>query len=90
MCIRDSPNPFRAWTRIVFDLPWAARVTVEVMDLTGRRVLAIAPVDLSAGWAHTIAISGLTLSSGLYLYRLMAVSPESHATYRMGRFVHIR
>ncbi len=86
----NYPNPFRAWTRIVFDLPWSARVTVEVMDLTGRRMLAIAPVDLSAGWAHTIAISGLTLSSGLYLYRLMAVSPESHATYRMGRFVHIR
>ncbi len=86
----NYPNPFRAWTRIVFDLPWPARVTVEVMDLTGRRVLAIAPVDLAAGWAHNIAISGLTLSSGLYLYRLMAVSPESHATYRMGRFVHIR
>ncbi len=86
----NYPNPFRAWTRIVFDLPWPARVTVEVMDLTGRRVLAIAPVDLSAGWAHNIAISGLTLSSGLYLYRLMAAPPESHATYRMGRFVHIR
>ncbi len=84
------PNPFRELTRIVFDLPWPARVTVEVMDVTGRRVLAVAPVDLAAGWAHNIAVNGITLPSGLYLYRLMAVSPESHATYLMGRFVHVR
>ncbi len=85
----NYPNPFRAWTRIVFDLPWPARVTVEVMDLTGRRALAIAPVDLASGWEHSIELNGAALSSGLYLYRLIAVSPGGSST-GVGRFVVVR
>ena len=46
----NYPNPFRHSTRLMIDLPWPARVTVEVMDVVGRRV-TVPSVDLAAGWA---------------------------------------
>ena len=77
----NYPNPFRQSTRIVVDLPWPARVTVEVIDVTGRRVLAIPPEDLAAGWKQYIELRGGPLPSGFYLYRLVATSPEGHSTH---------
>ena len=68
--------------------PLPALVTVEVMDVTGRRVLTAPSVGLAAGWEHSIELSGTTLSSGLYLYRLIAASPEGSSTH-VGRFVRI-
>ncbi len=85
----NYPNPFRQSTRIVFDLPWPARVTVEVMDVTGRRVHTVPPVDLAAGWEHDIELRGGKLSSGLYLYHLMATSPEGNSMH-VGRLVRLR
>ena len=85
----NYPNPFRETTRLVFDLPLPARVTVEVMDVTGRRVFTAPSVDLASGWEHSIELSGATLSSGLYLYRLIATSPGRSST-RVGRFVVVR
>ncbi len=64
----NYPNPFRQTTRLVFDLPLPALVTVEVMDVTGRRVLTAPSVGLAAGWEHRIELSGTTLSSGLCIF----------------------
>ncbi len=85
----NFPNPFRQSTRIVVDLPWPARVTVEVVDLTGRRIHSVPAVDLAAGWERGIDIHGGTLSSGLYLYRLVATSPEGNSLH-VGRLVLLR
>ncbi|MXX96132.1 MAG: S8 family serine peptidase [Rhodothermaceae bacterium] len=85
----NYPNPFRQSTRLVFDLPWSARVTVEVMDVAGRRVLTVPAESLPAGWRRGIEISGRALPSGLYLYRLIVTSPESTSTHA-GRLLRIR
>ena len=85
----NYPNPFRQSTRLVFDLPWPARVTAEVMDLTGRRVHAEPPAAFAAGWERRIELSGRAMSSGLYLYRLTATSPEGSSVH-IGRFVRVR
>ncbi len=85
----NYPNPFRQSTRLVFDLPWPASVTVEVMDITGRRVFTVPATGKSAGWKHTIPLSGRAMSSGLYLYRLTATSPEGSSVHT-GSFVRIR
>ena len=85
----NYPNPFRESTRLVFDLPWPALVSIEVADLTGRHLFTVPSVNLSRGTNHMIEISGATLPSGLFLYRLIAVSPEG-STALTGRFVHVR
>ncbi len=86
----NYPNPFRDATRLVLDLPWSARVAVEVVDVTGRRVVTVPAVELSAGWERSLELRGVALSSGLYLYRLIATSSEGTVSTRVGRFVQIR
>ncbi len=85
----NYPNPFQHSTRLIFDLPWPARVTVEVMDVVGRRVLTVPSVDLASGWNHSIELTGAALPSGLYLYRVHASSPQGGIVH-VGRFVRIR
>ena len=85
----NHPNPFRQSTRLEMDLPWPSRVTVEVFDMSGRRVLTPPAVELAAGWARSLELRGAALSSGLYLYRVYAASPEGSAVFT-SRFVRIR
>ena len=86
----NYPNPFQHATRLVFDLPWPARVSVEVMDLTGRRVAATPVSELSAGWGRSIELSTPSAtSSGVYVYRVQIASPAGDAVHT-GRFVRIR
>ena len=86
----NYPNPFRDATRLVLDLPWPARVAVEVLDVTGRRILTVPSVELSAGWERSLELGDMALSSGLYLYRLIATSSEGTVSAHVGRFVQIR
>ena len=84
------PNPFRDATSIQLDLPWPARVEIEVLDMTGRRVLVRPPTDLPAGSGQEIVLRGMeALPSGTYLYRLTANSAKESSAY-VGHFVHIR
>ena len=86
----NYPNPFRHSTRLVFDLPWPARVSVEMMDLMGRRVAATPVSELAAGWARSIELNTHSAaSSGVYLYRVHVASPTGDAVHT-GRLVRIR
>ena len=69
----NYPNPFQKSTQLQFDLPSSARVTVEVIDMLGRRVLTVPPVELTAGWGKQIEVDGQSLPSGHYLYRMVMV-----------------
>ena len=85
----NFPNPFRHTTQLLIDLPWPARVTVEVIDIIGRRVLTTPSTDLTAGWQRSVNLSMAALPSGLYLYTVHASSPGGHVVHA-GRFVHVR
>ena len=67
------PNPFRAHTRMAFDLSVAARLRVSIFDLQGRRVRAFAdrtlpPGPFSLEW-NGEDDSGRRLPSSVYFYR---------------------
>ena len=85
----NFPNPFRHTTQLLMDFPWPARVTVEVIDVVGRRVLTTPPTDLTAGWQRSVNLSMAALPSGLYLYRVHASLPGGRVVHA-GRFVHVR
>ena len=85
----NFPNPFRHTTQLLMDLPWPARVTIEVMDVIGRRILTTPSTDLTAGWQRSVNLSMAALPSGLYLYRVYASSPGGRVVHA-GRFVHVR
>jgi len=71
-----SANPIRGGeARIVFTLSHGEVGTVEVLDITGRRVKVLAEEYFEAGEEHTVKWnrtddSGAPVPSGLYWYRL--------------------
>ncbi len=85
----NYPNPFQRSTNLQFDLPASARVSVEVIDILGRKVLTVPPVDLSAGWGKQIEVDGQSLPSGHYLYRIVMHSETGNST-QTGQFIHFR
>ena len=85
----NYPNPFRQSTQIVFDLPSPARVSIEVIDMVGRRVLMLPPEDVSAGWERRIELDARSLPPGHYVYRLIMASAEGNSI-QSGHFVRFR
>lgn len=70
-----SPNPFRNWTSMEFNLPVQGLVLLEVFNVAGRSVATLAADELPAGhhqvsWNGTSG-SGGRLPSGLYVARLL-------------------
>ncbi len=72
---QNYPNPFNPTTTVVFDLPVNSSVTASLFDVAGRLVAILEKGFYPAG-THSLHIDAgrLTLSSGIYLCRLEAVS----------------
>jgi len=65
-----QPNPARALGRVTFTLPSDRSATLEVLDVTGRRVAAQEVGALGAG-RHSVDLArGRSLRAGIYLVRL--------------------
>ncbi len=85
----NYPNPFNSFTQIRFDLPMPAHITVEVMDLIGRRVWQGSEEYIEAGHNRQYRISTDRLASGVYLYRLSANTSSGILT-QAGRIVVVK
>ena len=72
----NYPNPFNPSTRIQFDLPERAQVTLQVLDLLGRKVMELPVQAIEAGANHTIELNAVYLSSGAYIFRVIAIGSE--------------
>ncbi|MCK6621491.1 MAG: T9SS type A sorting domain-containing protein [Calditrichaceae bacterium] len=73
---QNYPNPFNPTTTITLSLPQDSRVSLQVYDVTGRKVRTLADQPLPAG-GHKIAWDGRNeggepVSSGVYIYRVVA------------------
>ncbi|MDE2826278.1 MAG: DUF4397 domain-containing protein, partial [Bacteroidota bacterium] len=73
----NYPNPFNPSTRIAFDLPESAQVTLQVVDMLGRQVMTLPAKQFEAGANRTLELSATNLASGHYLYRIIATGVES-------------
>ncbi len=68
---QNYPNPFNPATTISYYLPKADKVRLTVYDVFGREVAKLVEVEKAAG-PHQVAFDASALSSGFYLYTLIA------------------
>jgi hypothetical protein len=68
---QNYPNPFNQATVIPFDLDTDRRVSLEIYDILGKRLMAIDAGRLSAG-RHQLIWTSDEVASGSYFYRLSA------------------
>jgi hypothetical protein len=73
---QNVPNPFNPVTEIRYYLPEAVDVRLEVYDISGRRVVALADGRQPKGWQSVrwegTDAAGRPVASGVYFYRLRA------------------
>jgi hypothetical protein len=68
---QNYPNPFNPATSIVYNVPSASRVVIEVFNLIGQKVMTLVDAVQPAG-RHTIRFNAGMLTSGVYLYKMSA------------------
>lgn len=68
---QNYPNPFNPVTTITYNVGQNGPVSLEIFDITGRRIATLVNDELAAG-KYQVTFNALDLSSGMYLYRLQA------------------
>jgi hypothetical protein len=71
---QNYPNPFNPSTTISFRLPETANVTLEVYTLQGQLVGSLINNATRSAGVHTVSFDATKLSSGVYMYRIVAGS----------------
>lgn len=66
---QNYPNPFNPSTKINYEIPVDANVSLVLYDISGKEVFSLVNEFKSAGY-HTVDFSGTGLSSGTYFYRM--------------------
>ncbi|MBN1893487.1 T9SS type A sorting domain-containing protein [bacterium] len=82
--VRNYPNPFNNRTRISFYLHTSESVSLDVLDMTGKKVSRLSATAMPAGW-NSLDFDGSLLPSGTYIYRL-----EAPGFVRSGKMALIR
>ncbi len=82
---QNYPNPFNPVTRIQFDLPEQSTVTVTIYNALGQTMMQLFDGVVDAGtqsilW-NTETESNTFVGSGIYFYRLIAVSTTSGRSF---------
>ena len=73
---QNYPNPFNPTTKINYDLPEDALVSINVFDLMGRSIKTLVSEKISAGFNSTLWDAtndyGESVSAGMYIYTIQA------------------
>ena len=70
---QNYPNPFNPSTTIRYALPTESKVSLSIFNLLGEQIATLVNTTQSAGY-HEVNFNASDLSSGIYLYRISAVS----------------
>lgn len=68
---QNYPNPFNPTTQIIYSIPNAAYVQLDVFDMLGRKVQSLVSERKQMG-SHQVIFDASNFSSGIYIYRLQA------------------
>ncbi len=69
--LQNYPNPFNPSTKISYQLPVAAHVTLKIYDVLGRELKTLVNQHENAG-IHLVTFEATNLPSGVYFFRLEA------------------
>jgi len=79
---QNYPNPFNPTTRIDYQLPSDANVTIELYDVTGQKVAMMLNQDMSAGYhSFDLEAGRYGMATGVYIYRIVAIDKASGQTF---------
>jgi hypothetical protein len=70
---QNYPNPFNPTTKIDYNLPTDANVSLKIYDVTGRLISTLVNEKKLAGY-YTKEFDAVNIASGVYFYRLQAGS----------------
>ncbi|MBI2416973.1 MAG: T9SS type A sorting domain-containing protein [Ignavibacteriales bacterium] len=77
---QNYPNPFNPSTKIDYQLPQDAQVTLELYSISGEKISTLINSQSQEAGFHTYAFSAQSvnrsLASGLYIYRLIAAGKD--------------
>ncbi len=68
---QNYPNPFNPSTKIGFELPQAADVTINLYNVLGQKVAVLLNEHKAAGY-HSVDFNAAHLSAGIYYYEIKA------------------
>ncbi|MBL7996421.1 T9SS type A sorting domain-containing protein, partial [bacterium] len=85
----NAPNPFNPETTIKFRLPVSAKVSLKVYNILGQEVATLVDRRMDAGFQQAVW-NGLNkynqaVASGIYIYRLTAVSADGKDKFTQTR-----
>lgn len=87
---QNYPNPFNPVTYIKFDLISKSNVTLEVFDITGRKITTFAEnVSLDAG-TYGFSFNASALSSGVYFYRMTVLNNTGNTFVDSRKMILVR
>ncbi len=69
---QNYPNPFNPATKIRFEVPKTANVTLQVYDITGRVVATLINNESVTAGNKEIEFNAANIASGIYFYRIDA------------------
>lgn len=69
----NYPNPFNPSTRITYQIPEKAQVSIKVFNALGKEIVTLVDEPKSAG-THSVGFDAAGLPSGVYFYTIQAGS----------------
>ena len=78
---QNYPNPFNPETKIDFDVPEKANVSISVFDITGKEVSILQNGNMNAG-KYSVTFYGAGLSSGTYFLKMSVNNGRSFIRVR--------
>ncbi|MEZ4698848.1 MAG: S8 family serine peptidase [Rhodothermales bacterium] len=73
------PNPIRGTSTVVYDVPHAQHIVVDLVDMLGRSAGTLLDGWVEAG-KHTATLDGETLAAGVYVLRVVGEAGSSAKT----------
>jgi hypothetical protein len=86
---QNYPNPSNPISKVDFQLPFDANVSLKVFDITGKEVLVLVNKDLVSGF-YTAEFNGSNLASGVYFYRLTANSNDGNSFSKTMKLILVK